>query len=122
MDEQNFSPSIYDRVKTAIKSLNLDQHQLAEKLGLTQAAISKALNGKSDRSFQRLLVLLSKEYGMDFDTKLVLNQNEDITLIMVTHETDVARRAQRIVRINDGQIQSDIAATDAWATARQATT
>jgi transcriptional regulator with XRE-family HTH domain len=74
MDKQNFPPSIYDRVKTAIKSLNLDQYQLAEKLGITQAAISKALNGKSDRSLQRLVMLLSKEYGIDFEP---LQNNSD---------------------------------------------
>lgn len=74
MNKQNFPPSIYDRVKTAIKSLNLDQYQLAEKLGITQAAISKALNGKSDRSLQRLVMLLSKEYGIDFEP---LQNNSD---------------------------------------------
>lgn len=69
MKEQDSSSGIYNEVKSAIKSLNLDQYQLAEKLGITQAAISKALNGKSDRSFQRLIALLSSEYGMNFTTQ-----------------------------------------------------
>lgn len=69
MKEQDSSSGIYNEVKSAIKSLNLDQYQLAEKLGITQAAISKALNGKSDRSFQRLIALLSNEYGMNFTTQ-----------------------------------------------------
>lgn len=81
MSEQNFSKSLQERVKTAIKSLNLDQQQLAEKLGLTQAAISKALNGKSDRSFQRLLVLLSTEYGVSFDAVPKMVENEDLEAI-----------------------------------------
>lgn len=81
MGEQNFSKSLQERVKTAIKSLNLDQQQLAEKLGLTQAAISKALNGKSDRSFQRLLVLLSDEYGVSFDAVPKTVENEDLEAI-----------------------------------------
>lgn len=82
MDKQNFPPSIYDRVKTAIKSLNLDQYQLAEKLGITQAAISKALNGKSDRSLQRLVMLLSKEYGIDFEpTQNNSDQREELQQI-----------------------------------------
>lgn len=81
MGEQNFSKSLHERVKTAIKSLDLDQQQLAEKLGLTQAAISKALNGKSDRSFQRLLVLLSTEYGVNFDAVPKAVENEDLEAI-----------------------------------------
>ena len=81
MGEQNFSKSLQERVKTAIKSLNLDQQQLAEKLGLTQAAVSKALNGKSDRSFQRLLVLLSTEYGVSFDAVPKAVENEDLEAI-----------------------------------------
>ncbi len=33
--------------------------------------------------------------------------DEGRTIIMVTHETDVAARAKRIVRLRDGLIQSD---------------
>lgn len=36
-----------------------------------------------------------------------LNEQEGITIILVTHESDVAARAQRIVRLHDGKIQSD---------------
>ncbi len=36
-----------------------------------------------------------------------LNEGENITLIMVTHEPDVAARAKRVVRINDGVVMSD---------------
>jgi transcriptional regulator with XRE-family HTH domain len=69
MSKLDSSSNIYNEVKSAIKSLNLDQYQLAEKLGVTQAAISKALNGKSDRTFQRLLALLTNEHGMNFTTQ-----------------------------------------------------
>lgn len=78
MKEQNFSNPLQDKVKTAIKALNLDQQQLAEKLGLTQAAISKALNGKSDRSFQRLLVLLTDEYGVNFEEGTKKEQRDNL--------------------------------------------
>jgi ABC-type lipoprotein export system ATPase subunit len=36
-----------------------------------------------------------------------LNQTDGITLIMVTHDPGVAKHAQRIIRIKDGQIESD---------------
>jgi transcriptional regulator with XRE-family HTH domain len=81
MSKQNFSNPLQEQVKTTIKSLNLDQQQLAEKLGLTQAAISKALNGKSDRSFQRLLVLLSNEYGVSFEAAPKTVENEALEAI-----------------------------------------
>ena len=36
-----------------------------------------------------------------------LNRNEGITLVMVTHEPDVAEYAKRVVRFHDGTIVED---------------
>jgi putative ABC transport system ATP-binding protein len=36
-----------------------------------------------------------------------LNQEEGITILLVTHEMDVAARAKRIVRLRDGQVVED---------------
>ena len=36
-----------------------------------------------------------------------LNIRKKITLVMVTHEADIAAYAQRIVQMKDGLIQSD---------------
>ena len=36
-----------------------------------------------------------------------LNSEQGITVLMVTHEDDVAKYAQRIVRVKDGLIESD---------------
>ncbi len=41
--EKPTDPSIYHQVKAVMKSLNIDQAQLGEKLDLTQASVSKAL-------------------------------------------------------------------------------
>ena len=30
------------------------------------------------------------------------------TIIMVTHENDIAKHARRVIRLRDGQIESDI--------------
>ena len=36
-----------------------------------------------------------------------LNREDGMTLIMVTHEADIAARCQRIVRLRDGQVSGD---------------
>jgi putative ABC transport system ATP-binding protein len=62
------------------------------------------------------VVLLADEPTGNLDTKtsreimdLVTNLNRDqgITVIMVTHETDIAAYADRIVRFVDGRVESD---------------
>jgi len=35
-----------------------------------------------------------------------LNADEQLTIIMVTHDERLANQAQRIVRLNEGQIQT----------------
>ena len=39
------------------------------------------------------------------DLLLRLNQERGVTLIMVTHDPDVASRTGRIIRIRDGQVE-----------------
>ena len=34
-----------------------------------------------------------------------LNQENDLTIVMVTHDETIARQAHRIVRLKDGQIE-----------------
>lgn len=62
------------------------------------------------------LVLLADEPTGNLDTKtsreimeLVtsLNRDQGITVIMVTHETDIAAYAERIIRFVDGRVESD---------------
>jgi putative ABC transport system ATP-binding protein len=62
------------------------------------------------------VVLLADEPTGNLDTKtsreimdLVtsLNRDQGITVIMVTHETDIAAYAKRIVRFVDGKVESD---------------
>jgi putative ABC transport system ATP-binding protein len=63
------------------------------------------------------VVLLADEPTGNLDTKtsreimdLVtsLNRDHGITVIMVTHETDIAAYAERVVRFVDGKVDSDV--------------
>ncbi len=55
---------MYTRAKSALKSLNIDQHEIAANLGVKQSAISLALSGKNEKTFLRVVGLLEKEYGV----------------------------------------------------------
>ena len=41
------------------------------------------------------------------DTIIELNKKENVTIILVTHEEDIAQYCKRIVRFKDGNIVSD---------------
>jgi putative ABC transport system ATP-binding protein len=62
------------------------------------------------------LVLLADEPTGNLDTRTsreimdlvtALNRDRGITVVMVTHESDIAAYARRIVRFVDGRIDSD---------------
>jgi putative ABC transport system ATP-binding protein len=62
-------------------------------------------------------ILLADEPTGNLDTKSSreimevvssLNRDQGITVVMVTHETDIAAYARRIIRFVDGQIDSDV--------------
>jgi len=42
-----------------------------------------------------------------------LNQTQNITIIIVTHDANIARHAKRIIRISDGVIEGEIKSADA---------
>lgn len=61
-------------------------------------------------------ILLADEPTGNLDTKTsreimdlmtTLNQDQEMTVVMVTHETDIAAYARRIIRFVDGRIDSD---------------
>jgi ABC-type lipoprotein export system ATPase subunit len=41
-----------------------------------------------------------------------LNRDSGITVVLVTHDAEVARHARRIIRIHDGQIVDDAPVAD----------
>jgi putative ABC transport system ATP-binding protein len=62
-------------------------------------------------------VLLADEPTGNLDTRMSreimdlvtsLNRDQGMTVVMVTHETDIASYARRIIRFVDGRIDSDV--------------
>ena len=97
----------------------LAQVGLAGREGHTSAALS---GGQQQRvAIARAivtdpLVLLADEPTGNLDTRTsreimdlvaALNRDRGITVVMVTHESDIAAYAQRVIRFVDGRIESD---------------
>ncbi|SMH37841.1 ABC transporter ATP-binding protein [Mesorhizobium australicum] len=106
-----------DRRKLALKALG--QVGLAERANHTSAQMS---GGQQQRvAIARAIVtspmvLLADEPTGNLDTKISreimaivtrLNAEEGLTVIMVTHEDDIAAYARRVIRFVDGKIESD---------------
>ena len=71
-----------------------------------RVAIARALIGKpkvilADEPTGALDSVTSQEV-MDILTDI--NRNENITMLIVTHELDIAKRTQKTIRITDGMI------------------
>ncbi len=55
------------RLRMLLKQISLDQGTLAKKLDISQPVISLALNGHNDKTFQRIVDLLIREYDVAHD-------------------------------------------------------
>lgn len=79
-----------------------------------RVAIARALVGNPEVIFadEPTGNLDSKSGGAVIDILQKLNENEGHTIVLITHETHTAEHAKRIVRIKDGNIESDIKVTN----------
>lgn len=104
-----------ERARLALHRVGLDgreDHQPAQLSGGQQqrVAIARALAGEPS-------VILADEPTGNLDTQRSreimellsqLNSEQGITVLMVTHEPDMAAYARRVVRFVDGRIESDL--------------
>ncbi|KKS42798.1 MAG: ABC-type transport system [candidate division CPR1 bacterium GW2011_GWA2_42_17] len=103
------------KAETALRSVGLDEehfNHLSNQLSggqIQRVAIARALVNNP-------VLILADEPTGNLDTKtgeIVLNTFERLnaeqgkTIILITHENDVAAHAKRIIRVKDGEITSD---------------
>ncbi len=62
-NETSGSETPHVKVRMLLRQVGLDQVELAKKLNLSEPVISSALNGKNEKSFQRIVDLLMREYN-----------------------------------------------------------
>ncbi len=101
-----------DQACEIVKKMGLDhrlRHKPSELSGgeMQRAAIARALIGQpevllADEPTGNLDAVTGREI---MDMMARLNEDEGLTIIMVTHDESIARQANRIVRLTEGRIQ-----------------
>ena len=103
---KDFAASLIERVGLSHRL----QHKPAELSGgeMQRAAIARALIGRPS-------VLLADEPTGNLDARTggeimdllhQLNETEKLTIVMVTHDRQISKQAQRVVSLTEGRIQS----------------
>ncbi len=87
-----------DRVNHKPNELSGGQQQ---RVSIARAMINKPAIILADEPTGNLDTRTGKEIMNLFEA---LNRNEGITILIVTHERDIAERAKRIIQIRDGEI------------------
>lgn len=108
-----------DRAMKAIVSVGLEHRALFDSTKLSggerqRVAIARALVCEPEVIFadEPTGNLDSKSGGVVIDILQKLNREAGHTIILITHETETAEHAQRIIRIKDGLIESDTKVTN----------
>lgn len=108
-----------ERAMKAIVSVGLEHRALFDSTKLSggerqRVAIARALVCEPEVIFadEPTGNLDSKSGGIVIDILQKLNEKSGHTIILITHETETAEHAQRIIRIKDGLIESDKKVSD----------
>lgn len=75
-----------------------------QRVAIARAIVTNPSTLFADEPTGNLDTVMTREI---MDLLVRLNEERGITILMVTHEDDVAARAKRIVRVKDGLIESD---------------
>jgi putative ABC transport system ATP-binding protein len=114
-----------DRARQALRAVGLDgreKHHPSQLSGGQQQRVAIARALINDPS-----ILLADEPTGNLDTRTSveimeifqrLNDERRLTILLVTHEADIARYASRVVRFRDGRVQADSPVTDRLSAAR----
>lgn len=97
-----------------ISRAELDQSVEALEVARAQVALAEA-QMRRDQTNKRFSVIVSPVSGVVVSRNSVeimrlfdeLNRQQGITVVLVTHEADIARYAQRLIRVVDGRIAQD---------------
>jgi transcriptional regulator with XRE-family HTH domain len=74
--------AFFNQVKGVVRSLDLDQAVIAQKIGMSQANVSKALNGGNEKALLKIIDLLAQEYNIsNFDAHLAANPETELQQI-----------------------------------------
>ena len=81
------------------------------KIGKKKSKISekKYTNDEDDALILNNQVKMNKSEVLVLDLMIDLHREKKATIILVTHETDVAQKAERIIVMGDGKIIKDSA-------------
>ena len=92
--------ALHTRVRETIKSMNIDQITLAQKLEVTQTMISMALRGANHKTFLRLLAILQNEYNLDFNDDSIFTQTDEVIIEhLVAIRGDLGQILERIGKL-----------------------
>ena len=129
--------TVYDNIAFGLrvkklnrKDIDLKVREIARKVELSDDQLKRAVSELSGGQQQRVAIaralagapsiILADEPTGNLDSKsgeevmqmLKELHQEGRTIVLITHDADVAKQAQRIIRIADGVITSDSAPTD----------